>query len=108
MTQSPIQNVEQTYSLYQIEDLTPVVSLKDEDLLIVNILRSDSSYRTSRTTVKDLVDYLDSQGISATVEIEERLNQSRQTFQELRVAVTNATDFDSLKSAMLVALEDWT
>jgi len=39
--------------------------------------------------------------------VKERLAAARETFQELQIAVSSATDFASLKAAMLVALEDW-
>ena len=40
-----------------------------------------------------------------TLDVKERLTSMRETFQELQVAVQNATDFGALKAAMLVALE---
>ena len=45
-------------------------------------------------------------GVPVTVAVADA-NALRETFQELQVAVANATDFAGLKAAMLVALEDY-
>ena len=42
-----------------------------------------------------------------TLDVKERLESARETFEELKVAVQNATDFGELKAAMMVALEDY-
>ena len=42
-----------------------------------------------------------------TLDVKERLQKAHETFQELQVAVENATDFAGLKAAMMVALEDY-
>ena len=47
------------------------------------------------------------EGTAGEVNVKERLDLAKETFQELRVAVAAATDFSDLKAAMLVALEDW-
>ena len=46
-------------------------------------------------------------GTPDEIDVRERLVKAKETFQELRTAVANATDFGELKAAMLVALEDY-
>ena len=42
-----------------------------------------------------------------TLDVKERLEKAQETFEELQVAVANATDFNALKAAMLTALQDY-
>ena len=64
LTQTPSQEVETTYTLFNIEDLTPVVDLTDEDLILVNV-RSGGTYVTKNINIRNLVNYLESIGISS-------------------------------------------
>ena len=59
LTQTPSQEVETTYTLFNIEDLTPVVDLTDDDLILVNV-RSGGTYVTKNINVRNLVNYLES------------------------------------------------
>ena len=64
LTQTPSQEVETTYTLFNIEDLTPVVDLTDDDLILVNV-RSGGTYVTKNINIRNLVNYLESIGISS-------------------------------------------
>ena len=97
MTQTPVTEVESTYGLYTIEDLTPAVSLKDDDLLIVNILNTNTStYATGRVTIKEVVDYVGaslSLGGISPVDVYKK--------SDILAALNNSSNFDEFKEYLM-------
>ena len=97
MTQTPVTEVESTYGLYTIEDLTPAVSLKDDDLLIVNILRPDNStYVTGRVTIKQVVEYVEASlnlGGTSPADVYKK--------SDILAALNNSSNFDEFKEYLM-------
>ena len=97
LTQTPVQEVETTYGLYTIEDLTSADALKDDDLLIVNSLRTDNStYVTGRTTIKELVDY-----VGSTLSLGGISPANVYTKDDITAALNNSDSFDSFKEYLM-------
>lgn len=97
MTQTPTQEIETTYGLYTIEDLAPTSTLQDKDLLIVNVLSTDTSrYTTGRVTIKDFVDY-----IGATLSLGGISPANIYTKDDITAALNNSDSFDSFKEYLM-------
>ena len=57
-----------SYKLYKIEDLSAATSIKDDDLLILNVLNSiGGGYVSGRLSIKGLIDHFKDQGVGASV-----------------------------------------
>ena len=97
MTQTPVTEVESTYGLYTIEDLTPTATLKDEDLLIINVLNTtNSTFVTSRVEINDLVDY-----VGASLSLGGVNPTNVFTRDDITAALNNSDTFDSFKEYLM-------
>ncbi len=73
MTQLPVSQVEPVYNLFKIEDLTPVASLQNDDLFVINVLSAGGIYRTSNINVGNFVSHLRSLGFSTRINVVDSL-----------------------------------
>ena len=97
MAQTPAQEIETTYGLYTIEDLSPTQTLQDKDLLIVNVLNTSTSrYTTGRMTIKDFVDY-----VGATLQLGGVSPTNVYEKGDIMAALNNSSNYDEFKEYMM-------
>ena len=83
-----------TFSSYTVGNSTPQISL----------------YANGSATFQGDIDANNvsfNAGTADEINVRERLIKAKETFQELRIAIESAANFSELKTAMLVALEDY-